>query len=104
MRMRRYEIRLPTRNRDGSGVSDQIIRQTYGELAAQFRETSKLPHTVVGLWLRAGPDLEDKLLQLLVDADDTPESQRFFVRFKAKLRERFGQDEIYIASYPVDIV
>jgi hypothetical protein len=40
----------------------------------------------------------------LNDVDDTPENQLFFANFKATLLERFEQIDIYIASYPVDIV
>ena len=37
-------------------------------------------------------------------SDDTPEIRQFFLQFKATLLERFEQVEIYIASYPVDIL
>jgi hypothetical protein len=59
---------------------------------------------VLGAWWRAGPDLEDRVLQLLVDAEDSPDSLRFFRRFKATLQERFAQMDVYIVSYPIEIL
>jgi hypothetical protein len=47
---------------------------------------------------------EDELLRYVVDVDDAPENEQFFVRLKATLLERFDQIEIYVASYLVDIL
>lgn len=58
----------------------------------------------MGAWVHEGTRYEDELLRFVVDVDDTEENQRFFVDFKAVLLQRFDQIEIYIASYPVDIV
>jgi hypothetical protein len=65
---------------------------------------SFLPHTVFGVWVHEGARYEDELLRLVVDVDDTPENHEFFTGFKSTLLERFEQIEIYIASYPVDIL
>ncbi|MFO0965998.1 MAG: hypothetical protein U0793_10500 [Gemmataceae bacterium] len=62
------------------------------------------PHTVLGLWVYEGMRFEDELRRFTIDVEDTPENQQFFVEFKQKLLELFEQLEIYIASYPVDIL
>jgi hypothetical protein len=41
---------------------------------------------------------------LVVDVEDAPETRQYFVERKPTLLERFEQIEIYIASYPIDIV
>ena len=43
-------------------------------------------------------------VRLTVDVDDTPENRLFFSDFKTILLQRFEQIEIYIVSYPVDIL
>jgi hypothetical protein len=71
---------------------------------ARFSGLQIQPHTVLGLWVYEGKRFEDELRRITIDVEDTPENQQFFAEFKRKLLERFEQIEIYIASYPVDIV
>jgi hypothetical protein len=104
MRKRRYEILLPVRHNDGRPVRGDLLEQTREELVAQFGAIAFAPYTTLGIWIHEGTRYEDELRRLTVDVEDTPESQQFFTTFKATLLERFEQIEIYIASYPVDIV
>jgi hypothetical protein len=62
------------------------------------------PGTVRGTWIDAGVRYEDELVRISVDVPDTAKNRQFFASFKAKLIKRFGQLEIYIASYAVDII
>jgi hypothetical protein len=104
MRKRRYEILLPLKHNDGRVVSGELFEQTREELIVQFGAVSFLPHTVLGIWVHEGSRYEDELLRLVVDVDDAPENEHFFARLKATLLDRFEQIEIYIASYPVDLL
>jgi hypothetical protein len=104
MRKRRYEILLPIRFNDGRPVSGELLEQTREELMTHFRAVQIQPHTVLGLWLYEGTRYEDELRRFTVDVEDNAESQEFFATFKQKLLERFEQIEIYIVSYPVDIL
>jgi hypothetical protein len=104
MQKRRYEILLPLRHNDNRPVSGEQFEQTREDLIVQFGAVSILPHTVLGVWVYEGTRYEDELLRLVVDVDDTPENRQFFTSYKATLLERFDQIEIYIASYPVDIL
>jgi len=54
--------------------------------------------------VHAGVRYEDTSIRLTVDVEDTPENRQFFAEFKVTLLQRFEQIEIYIASYPVDIL
>jgi hypothetical protein len=89
---------------DGRPIEPEKLYQTRDELVAQFGAVSLVPHPVLGVWVREGARYEDELRRLTVDVDDTPENQHFFAGLKARLCERFEQIEIYIVSYPVDIV
>ena len=104
MRKRCYEILLPVRFNDGRLVSGELLEQTREELVNQFRGLQIQPHTILGLWAYEGSRYEDELRRFTIDIEDTPENQQFFVEFKQTLLARFEQLEIYIASYPVDIL
>ena len=71
---------------------------------ARFGALSHLPATVRGVWVYEGQRYEEDFIRMFVDVPDTPANRKFFVRLKAALLERFEQLEIYIASYPVDIL
>jgi hypothetical protein len=104
MRKRRYEILLPVKLNDGRPVSGELLEQTREELVAHFTGLQIQPHTILGLWVYEGSRFEEELRRFTIDVEDSPENQQFFVDFKHKLLERFEQIEIYIVSYPVDIL
>jgi hypothetical protein len=104
MLRKRYEILLPLRHNDGRLVSDEKLNETREELVNQFDGISVQPQSILGIWVHEGTRYEDTSVRLTVDVDDTPENREFFVQFKTTLLERFEQVEIYIVSYPVDIL
>ena len=104
MLKRRYEILLPLKHNDGGPVSDDKLNETREELVEQFDAVSVVPNPIVGIWLHDGVRYEDASVRLIVDVEDTPANRQFFIDWKPKLLERFEQLEIYIASYPVDIL
>ncbi len=104
MRKRRYEIHLPLRHNDGREVSGELFEQTREELVARFEGVTLDPAFVLGVWLHNGVRYEDQLVLWTVDVEDTPENQQFFTDYKQILLKRFEQIEIYIVSYPVDII
>jgi hypothetical protein len=71
---------------------------------ARFRAVSRLPGTVRGVWVHEGQRHEESFIRLFVDVPDTRANRQFFLRLKATLMERFEQIEIYITSYPVDVL
>jgi len=104
MLKRRYETLLPLRYNDGRPVSEELFEQTRQELVAQFGGLCFQPNVLRDISVHEGMRYEDELLRFVVDVDDTPENQQFFAQYKATLLQRFKQIEIYIASYPVDIL
>jgi hypothetical protein len=95
---------LPLKYNDGRPISNDLFEQTREELIAQFGAMSLQPGVIHGIWVHEGTRHTDELLRFVVDVEDTPENQEFFVSFKSVLLERFQQIEIYLVSYPVDIV
>lgn len=104
MLKRRYEILLPLKYNDGKPVSDAVLNQTREDLVQQFDAVSVQPQSVAGIWIHEGVRYEDTSVKLSLDVDDTPDNRQFFSTFKMTLMQRFEQIEIYIASYPVDIL
>jgi hypothetical protein len=104
MRKKRYEILLPLRFSDGLRIPLDLLDETREELVAQFGALSLQPNALQGIWIHEGKRHEDDLRRIVVNVEDAPEVHQFFVAYKAKLLERFQQLEIYIVSYPVDIL
>jgi hypothetical protein len=89
---------------DGRPVSPEKFQQTLDDVISQFGALSVYPQPIRGLWVHEGTRYEDELIRIIVDVDDTPENQHFFLRCKSILLERFEQIAVYIVSYPVDIL
>jgi hypothetical protein len=104
MLKRRYEILLPLKHNDGRPVSEEVINLTREELVARFDGISVHPQSILGIWVHEGVRYEDNSVRWTIDVEDTPENREFLMDFKAVLLQRFEQLEIYIASYPVDIL
>ncbi|HEY1859920.1 MAG TPA: hypothetical protein VGG61_06180 [Gemmataceae bacterium] len=95
---------MPRTHNDGRPVSPEKFQQTLDEVIAQFGALSLYPQPIRGLWIHKETRYEDELIPIIIDVDDTPENQHFFLGLKAILLERFEQIAVYIVSYPVDIL
>jgi hypothetical protein len=95
---------LPRTHNDGKPVSQEKFSQTRDELVAQFGAVSLSPQFVLGVWTHEGQRYEDESMKLVVDVEDLPENREFFYNLKLLLRERFEQIEIYIVSFPPDVI
>ena len=104
MQKRRYEMLLPLTFNDGRAVPEDRFYQTRIDLIAHFGSLTLEPSHIRGTWTHQGAQYEDELMRFTIDVDDTPENLQFFLDFKAMLLERFEQIDIYLASYPVDIL
>lgn len=104
MLRRRYEMLLPLKYNDGRPIEDEKVYQTREELIGRFDAVSFQPGIIQGTWVHEGVRYEDDLRRVVVDVEDSPETRQFFADYKPILCARFEQLEIYIASYPVDIV
>jgi hypothetical protein len=103
-RYRRYEILLPLRFNDKSPVPEELLVETVGELKQQFGALSLETQRIEGLWARHGQPQPDDLVRIFIDVPDTPANRQFFQEFKERLKTRFQQDEIWIATHAVEIL
>jgi hypothetical protein len=91
---------LPHTHNDGRPVAPEKFLQTRDEPIAQFGAVSLSPYAVTGTWVYGETRYEDQSMRIVVDVKDSAENRRFFVRLQSKLRKRFEQIEIYMASMP----
>ena len=101
---RRFETLLPLRFNDGRPVPDEVVGETLLELRQRFGAVSAETQTTRGLWQHQGQEYRDELVRVYVDVPDTPESLQFFRDFKERLKTRFKQIDIWMTTYPIDVI
>lgn len=57
-----------------------------------------------GLWRHEELVFRDDLIRVFVDAPDVPESREFFREFKERAKLRFRQLDIWLTTYPVEVL
>jgi hypothetical protein len=73
-------------------------------LESQFGAVSCETQTIRGLWRHEGQPYRDDLIRVFVDVDDSQENRQFFVAFKEVLKSRFQQIDIWLATYPIEVL
>lgn len=101
---RRYELLLPTNFNDGTAVPDMLIGETVREVRRQFGAVSAESQRIEGHWEYKGRVLRDVNVRIFVDVPDTADSRQFFVDFKERLKERFRQVDLWMTTYPLEVI
>jgi hypothetical protein len=101
---RRFEILLPLRFNDGTSVPGELVADTLLELEARFGAVPTETQTIQGLWRHQGQSYRDDLTRIFVDVLDVPENLSFFQAFKETLKIRFQQLDIWMTTYPVEVI
>jgi hypothetical protein len=101
---RRFEILLPLKFNDGQSVPDELIADSLLELRREFGAVSCETQTIRGVWEHEGHIFRDDLVRIFVDTRDVDESRRFFAEFKKTLKARFRQLDIWVTTYPIELL
>ena len=101
---RRYEILLPLRFNDGRRVPDELIAGTILDLRARFGAVSSESQVIHGTWQHQTEVFRDELMRVFIDVEDTTDNRTFFVSLKQRLKSQFQQLDIWLTSYPVDVL
>jgi hypothetical protein len=101
---RRFELLLPLRFNDGQPVPDELIGETIVELRQRFGAVSCETQSIHGTWQHEGQIYRDELVRLFVDVPDLPENREFFSTFKSQLTTRFRQIDIWLTTYPIEVL
>ena len=99
--LRRYEILLPLRFNNGRSVPPELVANTVLKLRAHFGVVSWESQNIQVQWLRV---YQDDLVRLFVDVADTPENRQFFLQLKEQVKTDFQQFDIWLTSYPIDVL
>jgi hypothetical protein len=102
--LRRYEILLPSQFNDGRPVAPDLIADTLQELEQAFGAVSCETQIIQGLWRHEGELYRDSLARVFVDVEDTAGNRQFFVLLKDRLKNRFRQKDIWLATYPIEVI
>ena len=100
----RFEILLPLKYNDGQPVPNKLIGATILELRQRFGAISSETQTIHGSWSHLGEVYRDDLIRVFVDVEDKRAARKFFIAFKENLKQRFQQLEIWITSYPIEVL
>lgn len=101
---RRYEMLLPLRFNDRRPIPDELIVDTLLELEERFGAVSCESQRTRGYWRHDSESFRDELIRVYVDVPDIPEHQEFFTYFKERLKARFRQIEIWMTTYPLEVL
>lgn len=101
---RRYEILLPLKFNNGTPVSRELLTETFLELRARFGAISAETQSIQGSWIHEGQEYTDELVRYFVDIPDSPDNATYFRDLKEVLKTRFQQIDIWMTTYPVEII
>jgi hypothetical protein len=57
-----------------------------------------------GQWRHEGKSYHDDLTRIYVDVVDTDENRQFFREYKDTLKARFQQIDVWMTTYPVEVL
>jgi hypothetical protein len=101
---RRFEVLLPLRFNDGREVPGEWMAEAVLEIVDRFGAASYETQKVEGHWRQGGVTYRDDLVRLVVDVPNTEDSQRWAKEYKARWKARLEQLELWVVSYPIDII
>jgi hypothetical protein len=101
---RRYEILLPLKFNDGQPVPWTLMNETVEELQQRFGAVSPETQIIQGTCRFGGNEMRDELVRVFIDVADTPEHRQFFRELKERLKTRFRQIDIWMTTYPIEVV
>jgi hypothetical protein len=101
---RRFEVLLPLRFNDGQSVPHDHFTETLTELRERFGDLSIETQATRGLTQYGSQHFRDDLIRVYVDVPDLPEHRAFFVAWKGTLKARFQQLDIWLTTYPLEVL
>lgn len=103
-KLRRYEILLPLKFNNGQPVPWRLVAETIQELKKHFGGVSGESQVIHGIGNVQHSEFRDDLVRVFVDVAESPENRQFFQKYKDHLKTRFQQLEIWMTTYPIEVV
>jgi hypothetical protein len=101
---RRYELLLPTKFNSGDAVRPELFADTLLDLEERFGAVSSETQIIEGRWRYQGEVYRDELVRIFCDVPDSIENRQFFVGFKERLKARFEQFDIWMTTFPLEVI
>lgn len=101
---RRYEILLPLKFNDGQPAPWTVIGDVLVELRREFGAVSWETQIIHGIWQHQQAEFRDELARVFLDVEDVPENREFFVELKARLKVQFQQLDIWMTTFPIELL
>jgi hypothetical protein len=101
---RRFELLLPIKLNNGQLVANEAFADTMLELERRFGAVSSETQTIEGLWRHEEHVYRDESIRIFVDVPHTEENREFFIGFKEILKERFQQLDIWMTTFPLEVL
>ena len=101
---RRFEVLLPLKFNDGQPVPDEWIGEVLVELRQRFGAVSLETQVIRGQWQHEGQTYYDDIARVFLDAPDLPEHSQFFTDLKERPKAKFQQFDIWVVTYPIDVI
>jgi hypothetical protein len=95
---------LPLRFNDGQPVPEDLIAETLVELEQKFGAVSSETQPIHGRWRHESVAYRDDLVRVFVDLPEEVEAREFFTEYKERLKARFRQLDIWMTTYPVEVL
>jgi hypothetical protein len=95
---------LPLRFNDRRRIPDELIVDTLLELEERFGAVSCESQQTQGYWRHESESFRDELIRVYVDVPDLAEHREFFATLKEELKARFQQIEIWMTTYPLEVL
>jgi hypothetical protein len=73
------------------------VEQRFGSVSAETQ-------VIRGQWRQQGQSYRDELVRIFVDVEDTSAHREFFIAFKEKLKGRFQQLDVWMTTYPIEVI
>jgi hypothetical protein len=100
----RFEMLLPLRFNDGQVVPTELIAETIHDLEDRFGAATWETQVLQGRWRHEGTSYRDELVRVFVDTQDTNSNRDFFTAYKARLKSRFKQLDIWLTVHPIEVL
>ena len=94
---------LPLQFNDGREVPSEWLADAVLEVVDYFGAASYETQKVEGHWRQGGILYRDDLAKIVVDVPESPKNRQWMKRFKARWKKRFGQLELWMVSYRIEV-
>ncbi len=85
-------------------MPDELVADTLLELEERFGAVSSETQTIRGFWQHEGEFYRDDLVRVFVEVADEDEHRQFFLHFKERLKARYEQLDIWMTTYPIEVL